>query len=201
MEAKPAGVRRRSLLAGAASAAGAMAAAPLLRDRAAAATASSRVVYNLNPDWRFVQKDVAGAEAPAFDDSAWLAVSVPHTYNDVDSFDNYITSSGESAVAMQITWYRRHFTMPASHQGQKVLLEFEGVRQAATVYVNGVQVGPVRERRGPVRLRHHRPGALRRRQRHRGEGRQHQVAAGTVQRPAVRVGHPRLQPRVRRTDP
>ena len=31
--------------------------------------------------------------------------------------------------------------MPASHQGQKVLLEFEGVRQAATVYVNGTRVG------------------------------------------------------------
>jgi beta-galactosidase len=134
------GVRRRSLLAGA----GALAAAavPLVRERAAeAATASSRVVYNLNPDWRFIKADVANAASTSFDDSSWSTVSVPHTYNDVDSFDNYITSSGESAVAMQVTWYRKHFTMPASHQGLKVLLEFEGVRQAATVYVNGVQVG------------------------------------------------------------
>jgi beta-galactosidase len=132
------------VLAGAVAGAGALAAGatPLLREQTAqAATASSRVVYNLNPDWRFIQQDVAGAAAVSFDDSGWAAVSVPHTYNDVDSFDNWITSSGESAVAMQITWYRKHFTMPASHQGQKVLLEFEGVRQAATVYVNGVQVG------------------------------------------------------------
>jgi beta-galactosidase len=131
------GVRRRSLLAGAV-AAGAL---PLVRESAAhAATASSRVTYNLNPDWRFVRKDVVGAEAPSFDDSSWTTVSVPHTYNDVDSFDNYISSSGESAAAMQVTWYRKRFSMPSSHQGQKVLLEFEGVRQAATVYVNGTPV-------------------------------------------------------------
>jgi beta-galactosidase len=133
-------MRRRSVLVGA----GVLAAAsiPLVRERAAAAaTASRRAVYNLNPDWRFVQRDVPGAQAPAFDDSSWAPVSVPHTYNDVDSFDDYITSSGESAVAMQVTWYRKRFTMPADHAGQKVLLEFEGVRQAATVYVNGAQVG------------------------------------------------------------
>lgn len=56
---------------------------------------------------------------------------MPHTYNDVNSFDNHITSSDESAVAMRITWYRKRFTMPTSHQGMKVLVGFEGVRQAA----------------------------------------------------------------------
>ncbi len=95
----------------------------------------------MNPDWRFVKQDVASAHLPSFDDSAWTTVSVPHTFNDVDSFDNYIGSSGESAVAMQPMWYRKRFTLPAEHAGQKVLLEFEGVRQAATVYVNGTKVG------------------------------------------------------------
>lgn len=134
------GVRRRSLFAGAGALA--VGALPLVREwPAEAATASSRVVYNLNPDWRFTQRDVAGAQAQSFNDASWVTVSVPHTYNDVDSFDNYITSSGESAVAMQITWYRKRFTIPAAHQGMKVLLELEGLRQAATVYVNGTQVG------------------------------------------------------------
>ncbi|OKI32038.1 hypothetical protein A6A25_26735 [Saccharothrix sp. CB00851] len=108
---------------------------------ASAATPSSRTVYNMNPFWRFAQRDVANAQAVSFDDSTWTKVSVPHTYNDVDSFDNHITSSGESAVAMQITWYRKRFTLPAEQAGSKVLIEFEGVRQATTVFVNGVQVG------------------------------------------------------------
>jgi beta-galactosidase len=137
------GVRRRTLLLGAVSGAGAVAAgaAPLLTGGAAAATASSRQVYDLNLDWKFIRQDVTGAQAVDFDDSGWVTVSVPHTYNDVDSFDNWITSSGESAVAMQITWYRKRFSMPAAQQEQKVLLAFEGVRQAATVYVNGTKVG------------------------------------------------------------
>ncbi|MEU4241329.1 sugar-binding domain-containing protein [Actinoplanes sp. NPDC026619] len=143
MATEQSGVRRRTLLLGAVAGAGAVAAgaAPLLTADAAAATASSRQVYDLNLDWKFIRQDVAGAHAVDFDDSGWVTVSVPHTYNDVDSFDNWITSSGESAVAMQITWYRKRFSMPAAQQGQKVLLAFEGVRQAATVYVNGTKVG------------------------------------------------------------
>lgn len=134
------GFSRRTVLAGA----GALVlgvAVPTRLMEAQAATASSRVVYNMNPDWRFIRQDVANAHAPSFDDSSWATVSAPHTFNDVDSFDAYITSSGESAVAMQPVWYRKRFTLPAEHAGQKVLLEFEGVRQAATVYVNGTKVG------------------------------------------------------------
>jgi beta-galactosidase len=127
---------------GAAVGALAAGAAPLLEETPAhAATPSGRTVYSLNPDWRFIKDDVSGAQSFGFDDSGWDDVSVPHTYNDVDSFDDYITSSGEAAVAMQVTWYRKRFTMPEKHRGQKVLLEFEGVRQAATVYVNGADVG------------------------------------------------------------
>ncbi|WP_211116767.1 RICIN domain-containing protein [Glycomyces buryatensis] len=138
------GVRRRSVFVGAAVGAGALATGTttlLEASPAHAATPSGRTVYSLNPDWRFIQDNVSGAQSFGFDDSGWDDVSVPHTYNDVDSFDDYITSSGESAVAMQVTWYRKHFTMPEEHRGQKVLLEFEGVRQAATVYVNGADVG------------------------------------------------------------
>jgi beta-galactosidase len=134
-------VRRRSLLLGTVAAAGAVTGAAPLTATADAATPSGRTVYDLNLDWKFIQQDVSGAEAPGFNDTGWATVSVPHTYNDVDSFDNWITSSGESAVAMQVTWYRKRFTMPAAAQGQKVLLAFEGVRQAATVYVNGAEVG------------------------------------------------------------
>ena len=48
--------------------------------------ASPRATYNFNPAWKFIRQDVPGAENPDFDDSAWVAVSLPHTYNDVDSF-------------------------------------------------------------------------------------------------------------------
>jgi hypothetical protein len=50
-----------------------------------------RVTVNLNPDWRFINDDPAGAQARGFDDSRWTAFSAPHTYNDMDSFDNWST--------------------------------------------------------------------------------------------------------------
>ena len=137
----PTEVSRRTLLR--ATAAGATMFTPAVTSpqEAAAAAASGRQTYSLNLDWKFIKQNVSGAQQPAYDDSAWTTVSVPHTYNDVDSFDDWITSSGESSVAMQPTWYRKRFQLSADHAGRKVLLELEGIRQAATVYLNGSLIG------------------------------------------------------------
>ncbi|HYN93367.1 MAG TPA: glycoside hydrolase family 2 TIM barrel-domain containing protein [Pilimelia sp.] len=143
---EPPGVDRRTVLAGAAGVAAGIAAEAALRPGGATAAPAvsvigRRVVYNLNVDWRFSQQNVAGAEAISFNDAGWSTVSVPHTFNDVDSFDEWITSSGEHHVARQVVWYRKRFTLPADLADRKIFIECEGVRQAATVYVNGAQVG------------------------------------------------------------
>ena len=45
---------------------------------------SVRQVMELHDGWRFIQNDtLKGAEAPSYNDSAWPAVSVPHTWNRV----------------------------------------------------------------------------------------------------------------------
>lgn len=35
---------------------------------------------NFHPDWKFIKADPPGAAEPTFDDSAWTAVSLPHTF-------------------------------------------------------------------------------------------------------------------------
>ncbi|HZT23477.1 MAG TPA: DUF4982 domain-containing protein [Verrucomicrobiae bacterium] len=108
--------------------------------------ASPRQVLNFNPDWKFIRQDVPGAEATDFDDSAWTTVSTPHTFNDVDSYE-HITHSGRSLNGGDryawtgVVWYRKHFRLPARDAGDKVFLEFEGLRQAARFWVNGQFVG------------------------------------------------------------
>ena len=103
---------------------------------------SPRVTYNFNPGWKFIKQDVTGADAPGFDDSSWTDVSTPHTYNDVDSYRNIINhSSGDTGEYHGPTWYRKHFKLPASAQGGKVFLEFEGMRQAGHFFVNGKPAG------------------------------------------------------------
>ena len=100
---------------------------------------SPRREYNFDAGWKFFKehKDKAdGAEAVAFDDSAWETVSTPHTYNDLDSFRTIISHGGGDRGTWKGTaWYRKHFKLPAA--AAKVFLEFEGMRQAGEIFLNG----------------------------------------------------------------
>jgi len=104
--------------------------------------ASPRTTYNFNSNWKFIRQDVAGAEAMSFDDSKWQTVSTPHSFNDVDSFREIIShGGGDRGTYKGLSWYRKHFNLPAEAAGSKVFIEFEGMRQAGVIYLNGKQVG------------------------------------------------------------
>jgi beta-galactosidase len=103
---------------------------------------SPRARLDFNIGWRFIRQDVNGAQALEFDDSAWQIVSTPHTYNDTDTFNKIIShGGGQQGAYMGPGWYRRHFKLPADFGGRKVSLEFEGMRQAGQIFVNGKQLG------------------------------------------------------------
>jgi beta-galactosidase len=105
--------------------------------------AGERLTLSFNPDWKFLQADPDGAQRPDFDDRAWATVSAPHTYNDVDTFDNWSVTGhrGEQNQWGGRTWYRKTFTAPDSWKGKKVYLEFEAARQVAEVYFNDHLLG------------------------------------------------------------
>jgi beta-galactosidase len=103
---------------------------------------SPRTTLNFNYDWRFTREDVPGAEVPAFDDAKWATVATPHSFNDVDSFRKIIShGGGDLGTYKGLSWYRKHFRLPAELVGHKVFIEFEGMRQAGDIYLNGKQVG------------------------------------------------------------
>jgi len=104
--------------------------------------ASPRVTYNFNAGWKFIRQDVPGAQEVSFDDSQWETVSTPHSFNDVDSFRVIIDhSGGDRGTYKGLSWYRKHFKLPASAAGSKVFIEFEGMRQAGDIYFNGKHFG------------------------------------------------------------
>jgi hypothetical protein len=99
-------------------------------------TASAqRVRYNFNRGWLLAVGDPAGASDPSFDDSQWRRVTLPHAWNEDSA---YRVSIHDQPTG--IAWYRKHFTVAVQH-GQRVIIEFEGVRQAAEVYLNGHRLG------------------------------------------------------------
>jgi beta-galactosidase len=102
----------------------------------------NRTVYSLNYDWQWIKSNPTGAEAAAFADTAtgWTTVSLPHTWNDVDQYDAYLRN-GPGFGWTGITWYRKHFKLPAEQAGRKVFLEMEGARQIVKAFINGQPVG------------------------------------------------------------
>jgi len=102
-----------------------------------------RATYNFNPDWKFTFGDSVGADQPGFDDSKWAKVSLPHTWNETDSYRAFISHGGgdQSEKMFGIGWYRKHFKLPVGTDGQKVFLQFDGMRQAGRFFLNGQPIG------------------------------------------------------------
>lgn len=76
------------------------------------------------------------------DAKAWQQVALPHTFNDVDIFRDRILDAGSRQLRCAAC-YRNWFEVPTEHRGSKVILESEGIRQTAYVYVNGTMAGYV----------------------------------------------------------
>ena len=63
------------------------------------------------------------------------SVTLPRAWNEDDAYRVSIEQ-----LPTDVVWYRKVFTLP-NMKGKKVFIEFEGVRQAGVVYVNGDSVG------------------------------------------------------------
>lgn len=98
--------------------------------------ASDRADIILDNNWRFIQQDVAGAQATNFDDSSWTNLNLPHTWDIADGQD------GPSTVYYQgIGWYRTHYTVSNSYAGREFFLKFDGAFLVSDIYVNGNYLG------------------------------------------------------------
>ena len=98
--------------------------------------ANNRVKFNMDVGWKVYVGDPANAQTTGFNDAGWTTHSVPYAWNENDAF-----AVIGSHVTTGIAWYRKHFTIPAAYAGRKVFVEFEEIRQAGTVYINGNNVG------------------------------------------------------------
>jgi len=97
---------------------------------------AERVKYNFNPNWKVKIGDFSGAETAGFDDSSWKTVSTPYAWNEDDAFRKSIQD-----LPVGIAWYRKRFVVPPEARDKKILLEFEGIRQAGEFYLNGKFIG------------------------------------------------------------
>ena len=110
---------------------------------------SARYETLFDDNWKFFKGDVAGADAPAFDDGAWRKVDLPHDWSIeklpgqkpgevVGPFSK--SSVGATATGYTIggtAWYRKSFTIKAGEPYTQSVINFDGVYMDCEVYVNG----------------------------------------------------------------
>ena len=104
----------------------------VLQTKAQYPSENQRQKYNFNTDWKQKTGDIANVQQQQFDDSGWENITLPRAFNEDEAYRLHIAEHTDTIV-----WYRKKFRLPASDKGKKVFIEFEGVRFAADVYLNG----------------------------------------------------------------
>lgn len=92
--------------------------------------------YNFNADWIIALGDRSDGGKLKCNERGWKHCTLPYAWNQSEAF-----SRNCSELSDTVMWYRKHFKVPAAWKGKKVFVEFEGVRFAAKVLVNGKELG------------------------------------------------------------
>jgi beta-galactosidase len=93
-------------------------------------------------DWRFIQKDIKGAESISFDDSEWRQLNVPHDWSIEGGYDENNPSGIAGAfLPTGIGWYRKSLNLVKIRKDDKYFVEFDGVYMNSDVWINGHHLG------------------------------------------------------------
>ena len=118
-----------------------------------------RSEFLLEKNWKFTREDNPDFIKPAFDDSKWQSVTVPHDWAIYGPFFSHndkqevaISQDGQKEAMehagrtgglpfVGVGWYRTEFEVPQFAEGKKASILFDGAMSHAKVYINGEEVG------------------------------------------------------------
>ena len=92
-----------------------------------------------NFDWKFQLGTQPGAENPAFDDSNWRTIDLPHDFQFEQPWDES-AGGARGFKPMCEGWYRKTFKAEEVWKNRKVSLDFGGLIFFGDVYLNGKKV-------------------------------------------------------------
>lgn len=103
---------------------------------------AQRSTLNFDRGWRFHLGDVTGAEAPAFADSSWRRLDVPHDWSIEGPFsETNPAGAAGGALPGGVGWYRQTFAAVSADTSRRVFIEFDGVYRNSEVWINGQYLG------------------------------------------------------------
>lgn len=95
---------------------------------------NARTTYTINSDWKFHKGDLS-QEAILNNTNEWQSISIPHTWNDKDAFDD--TPDYYRGIGV----YKKTIFFSDEDKNKTIILHFEGANQETDVFVNGTSVG------------------------------------------------------------
>jgi beta-galactosidase len=105
---------------------------------------------SFNAGWRFARFGEQGdgsivaepkAEEPAFDDSQWRKLDLPHDWGIEGPFNLDMPAQTGKRPWFGIGWYRKSLFIPAADKGRRIFLDFDGAMSDSTVFLNGERIG------------------------------------------------------------
>jgi beta-galactosidase len=101
-----------------------------------------RETIDFTRDWRFLLSDTAAASDPAFVDTTWRLLDLPHDWSiESDFSDTFPATPSGGALPGGIAWYRKTFILEKSCEGKCAYIEFDGIYRNSKVWINGHLLG------------------------------------------------------------
>lgn len=94
-----------------------------------------RKVIAFNHNWRYLERFDEEFVDPAFDDSDFAVVHLPHANKEVPY--NYF----DEKMYQFVSCYRKTFDLSDEYKGKRIFVDFEGVMTYGEVFINGHFVG------------------------------------------------------------
>lgn len=125
----------------------------------AVVSAQVRNEFLLEKNWKFTREDNSEFQNPAYNDTKWQSVTVPHDWAIYGPFSSQndkqevaISQDGQKEAMehagrtgglpfVGVGWYRTQFDVPQFAPGKRATLLFDGAMSHANVYINGKKVG------------------------------------------------------------
>lgn len=102
----------------------------------------SRYHLSMDLDWKFTTGDPQNAHQPEFNDSGWRQLDLPHDWSIEGEYDEDAAVGGDGGyLPTGIGWYRKTFSIPEELLNKKIQIQFDGVYENSTVWINGEKLG------------------------------------------------------------
>ena len=102
---------------------------------------AARIQLPLMADWEFLSGEITSMEDAMQGEGPWQPVDLPHDWSiKGERREDAPTAGGGGFFPSGTGWYRKTFITPRHWMEQEIHLEFEGVMQSATVWLNGHEV-------------------------------------------------------------